>query len=242
MEMQGRLRDGIAWIRVDIDAWARDSFFQVHNWWHLCVFALKTDPAFALNFDPSETPPMRTQGVDKLSGSAAKGLGANSMLQSNPDEAMTTAGLLMKRLPSGMGICRRPSAAAVRALLVAANLPVCDLAEDLQHFFAGGSRASPWGVIGLELFGADALLRSLVVDPSRCGQGCGKALVAHAERYARNASVQRVFLLTETAVGFFQSLGYRVTPRELAPPSIQGAWEFSSLCPVSATFMSKALG
>ena len=36
-----------------------------------CIFAPKTDPAFALNFDPPETLPMRAQVVDKLSGSAS---------------------------------------------------------------------------------------------------------------------------------------------------------------------------
>lgn len=40
MEMQGRQRDGIAWMRANPDAWARDSFFAVHNWWHLALFHL----------------------------------------------------------------------------------------------------------------------------------------------------------------------------------------------------------
>jgi tetratricopeptide (TPR) repeat protein len=40
MEMQGRHADGIAWMRADPDAWARDSFFAVHNWWHLAMFHL----------------------------------------------------------------------------------------------------------------------------------------------------------------------------------------------------------
>ncbi len=40
MEMQGRQREGIAWMRANPDAWARDSFFCVHNWWHLALFHL----------------------------------------------------------------------------------------------------------------------------------------------------------------------------------------------------------
>jgi hypothetical protein len=40
MEMQGRQRDGIAWMRSDPDAWSRDSFFCVHNWWHLALYHL----------------------------------------------------------------------------------------------------------------------------------------------------------------------------------------------------------
>src|SRR3546814_4613852 len=34
MEMQGRQRDGIAWMRGNAEAWSKDSFFCVHNWWH----------------------------------------------------------------------------------------------------------------------------------------------------------------------------------------------------------------
>ncbi|WP_395671020.1 tetratricopeptide repeat protein [Phenylobacterium sp.] len=40
MEMQGRREDGVAWMRTDPQAWAGDSFFQVHNWWHLALFHL----------------------------------------------------------------------------------------------------------------------------------------------------------------------------------------------------------
>jgi hypothetical protein len=39
LEMQGRTGDGIAWMRGS-DAWSRDSFFAVHNWWHLALYHL----------------------------------------------------------------------------------------------------------------------------------------------------------------------------------------------------------
>ncbi|TGV95953.1 tetratricopeptide repeat protein, partial [Mesorhizobium sp. M2E.F.Ca.ET.154.01.1.1] len=38
MAMQSRQRDGIAWMRADPDAWTKESFLQVHNWWHLALF------------------------------------------------------------------------------------------------------------------------------------------------------------------------------------------------------------
>ena len=43
MEMQNRRRDGIAWMRDNPEAWSRDSFFAVHNWWHLALFHLGLD-------------------------------------------------------------------------------------------------------------------------------------------------------------------------------------------------------
>ena len=38
MEMQCRQAEGISWMRQDTEAWSRDSFLQVHNWWHLALF------------------------------------------------------------------------------------------------------------------------------------------------------------------------------------------------------------
>ncbi|OGA12075.1 MAG: peptidylprolyl isomerase [Betaproteobacteria bacterium RIFCSPLOWO2_02_64_14] len=43
MEMQGRRRDGIAWMRSNPEAWSRDSFFAVHNWWHVALYHLGLD-------------------------------------------------------------------------------------------------------------------------------------------------------------------------------------------------------
>ena len=38
MEMQSRQQDGIAWMRANPEAWTKESFLQVHNWWHLALF------------------------------------------------------------------------------------------------------------------------------------------------------------------------------------------------------------
>ncbi|AID33887.1 peptidylprolyl isomerase [Mesorhizobium sp. SEMIA 3007] len=38
MEMQSRQKDGIAWMRANPEAWTKESFLQVHNWWHLALF------------------------------------------------------------------------------------------------------------------------------------------------------------------------------------------------------------
>jgi hypothetical protein len=41
LEMQSRQADGIAWMRANPGTWAADSFFQVHNWWHLALYHLE---------------------------------------------------------------------------------------------------------------------------------------------------------------------------------------------------------
>ena len=40
LEMQNRTEEGIAWMRGN-DGWTGDSFFQVHNWWHLALYHLE---------------------------------------------------------------------------------------------------------------------------------------------------------------------------------------------------------
>jgi hypothetical protein len=43
MEMQTRCQDGIAWMRLNPEAWSTNSFFQVHNWWHLSLYHLELE-------------------------------------------------------------------------------------------------------------------------------------------------------------------------------------------------------
>jgi len=55
MEMQSRQRDGIAWMRANPEAWTKESFLQVHNWWHLALFHYdlgETDQVLALYDGP----------------------------------------------------------------------------------------------------------------------------------------------------------------------------------------------
>jgi hypothetical protein len=41
MEMQGRHKDGIAWMQQNADGWSKDNFFAVHNWWHVALYRLE---------------------------------------------------------------------------------------------------------------------------------------------------------------------------------------------------------
>jgi len=136
----------------------------------------------------------------------------------------------------------RPSLAAAKSLLAAANLPVADLTEShCEHFFYWGPSTAPTGLVGLELFGDVALLRSLAVSPEVRSSGMGSALVRHAENHALSQGARTLYLLTTTAEGFFARLGYSSAPRDAAPPAIRSTREFAGVCPASATFMSKAI-
>ena len=139
-------------------------------------------------------------------------------------------------------VFRNPELHDVQRLVAGAGLPTEDLADvDLSHFFGCGSRERPSGVVGLEVFGGAALLRSLVVDPSERGTGGGRLLVAAAEEHARSQGVRSMYLLTTTAERFFEHLGFRRVDRDGAPAAIQATREFANLCPASAAFMVKRL-
>jgi len=102
----------------------------------------------------------------------------------------------------------------------------------------GGSLA---GVVGLELFGSVALLRSLAVAVDRRDQGVGNALLRHAESAAWAHGVRELYLLTTSAEEYFRKRGYIPAEREVAPPPIRGTRQFSGLCPSSSAFMVKRL-
>ena len=118
-----------------------------------------------------------------------------------------------------MTISPRPALSRVKELLESARLPVEDLTEShCEQFFYAGERGAPTGIVGLEIHGDVALLRSLVVSPEKRTAGLGTALVAHAEQAAHASGVRAMYLLTTTAEKFFLARGYERAQRESAPP------------------------
>jgi amino-acid N-acetyltransferase len=139
-------------------------------------------------------------------------------------------------------ITARPSRAAVAALLDASDLPSADLTDaHMEHFFFCGPAAAPTALVGVELCGASALLRSLVVRPEHRSAGLGAELVEHAEAYARAGGARALYLLTTTAEPFFARLGYTIADRARAPREIAATREFADICPASSVFMAKRL-
>ena len=131
---------------------------------------------------------------------------------------------------------------AIELLLQSAGLP----ADDLR----GISGLLTWvvesggalrGAIALEPFGNEGLLRSLAVAPDARKQGLGRRLVTQLESDARAAGVRTLVLLTQTAEVFFRDLGYQAVSRDDVSSAVKSSAQFRSLCPASATCMSKAL-
>jgi len=98
---------------------------------------------------------------------------------------------------------------AIVSLLRAAALPTDDLADiaELRTWVLQSGTALR-GVIALEPFGTEGLLRSLAVEPDSRRTGLGRTLVARLERDAAREGLRRLVLLTQTAESFFRGLGY----------------------------------
>ena len=131
---------------------------------------------------------------------------------------------------------------AVTSLLRGAGLPVEDLSgKCMADFLVASGEGSLAGVIGLEPFSQDGLLRSLVVAPDTRSTGVGRRLVAALEAHARRRGLRELWLLTIDADRYFAGLGYRAKERHDAPPAIRETAEFALLCPGTATLMHKSL-
>ena len=132
--------------------------------------------------------------------------------------------------------------AAMSEALRRADLPTDDLDEaNVQAFAFADGDGVVVGYGGLEMHGEHALMRSIVVEPARRGQGEGRAIVERllAEASARGA--RRVYLLTTTARAFFATLGFAVVARAEAPAAILATRQAAGLCVASAPLMVKAL-
>lgn len=133
---------------------------------------------------------------------------------------------------------------AVSNLLRDAGLPIDDLRSELLHEFvvAGAQGGGLVGAIGLQRFGEQALLRSLVTDVATRGMGLGRRLLLALEDRARASGIRELWLLTIDADGFFAHHNYNTENRAAAPEVIAGTTEFSALCPATAHLMRKRLG
>lgn len=128
---------------------------------------------------------------------------------------------------------------AARDLLVAADLPVDDLADPAIELAAAFTDGAMLGVIGLERRDPVGLLRSLAVAPSARGAGIARALCAYVFERAAAERLTGLWLLTTTARDYFTRQGFVVVDRATAPAPIQATAQFASLCPASAIVMHR---
>jgi amino-acid N-acetyltransferase len=131
---------------------------------------------------------------------------------------------------------------AFRSLLRASNLPADDLdfgRDLLVGYYEGPALV---GTGGLEIHGHYALLRSLSVKMGIRGKSVGTTITEFLLEEAKKKKLRAIFLLTETARGFFEKKGFQEIKRDEVPNEVKASSEFSTVCPVSATVMVLPIG
>ena len=130
---------------------------------------------------------------------------------------------------------------AIKSLLDSVSLPSVDIENHLSNFFVLENEGATIGTIGMELYGDTALLRSLAVKKDFPNKGYGQKLYHALISKAKKMDVINIYLLTETANGFFSNEGFQKVGRYVVPTVIKKTYEYSTLCPEGAICMFKKL-
>ncbi len=95
------------------------------------------------------------------------------------------------------------------------------------------------GVVGFEMYGAAALIRSLVVVPGQRGNRTGTRLLERIEQKALQEGAERLHLLT-TSPEYFEDRGYNRAEQDAIPESVANSTVYG-YCPPEAAVMAKRL-
>jgi amino-acid N-acetyltransferase len=149
----------------------------------------------------------------------------------------------MKSVSADMPIstAKRDELPEILALLEECKLPKEGLATHLSTTLVARKGREIVGCSALELYQANALLRSVAVKPPFRKRGLALNLTRAALDLAKHYQVTNVYLLTETANTFFSKVGFIRVPRSNVPENIQRTVEFTTLCPDTATVMTMPL-
>ncbi|GAB4065395.1 arsenate reductase (glutaredoxin) [Ancylobacter sonchi] len=123
-----------------------------------------------------------------------------------------------------------------------AGLPTDDLRESAGRFFSfrtlGGTLV---GYGGFEVHGDDVLLRSILVKEEARGRGIGRNIALLLMSRAFEAGARQAWLLTTSALPFFERIGFKAAARAAAPAAIAATPQAASLCPASAPLLTRRI-
>jgi len=135
----------------------------------------------------------------------------------------------------------QPDWDAAQELLETSRLPVSDLAEAPVRLYGILHEKKLIAVSGLEIYGTEAILRSVAILPAYRSTGLGSALLAATEAKARELDLTDLYLLTTTAEKFFRKHDYLHFERNACSEAIRLSQEFSNICPSTAICLHKYL-
>ncbi len=146
---------------------------------------------------------------------------------------MTQAGDLRQTLPFS-----EPQRAALEDLLTASGLPTAGLIPGPENTIVVVEDEALVATATVNLYGDAGLLRSVAVESGRRGSRLGDAVTRAAIELASGAGIRTLYLLTESAAGFFPRFGFQAVDRGEVPEVVASDPEFTRVCPSSATVMA----
>ena len=126
-------------------------------------------------------------------------------------------------------------------LLKSSNLPADDLNVQRDLLVAYVEDGQMVGTGGLEIYGSYGLLRSLSVKLGTRGKALGTTLTTHLVDEARTRGLKGIYLLTDTARGFFQRKGFVDVSLDQVPAELHASSEFSNKYQKTAAVMKLEL-
>ena len=147
----------------------------------------------------------------------------------------------MSNTPLTMRSARASDWPHIAALLQSHRLPLDGAREHLAQFCLAVCGDNIVGCAGMEVYGHEALLRSVAVQPDQQGIGVGQRLVSHLMAAAKHQHVTALYLLTTSAADYFARLGFQRLSAQQAPAALKQSLEFQGACPSSAVLMRLTL-
>lgn len=138
-------------------------------------------------------------------------------------------------------LLHRSEITSIKKLLHSVGLPDSDLENAPVHFVGIRENNEIIASGALEIYGKNAVLRSVAVKKDFQKSGFGKQIVGFLEQKAGEQEIEKLFLLTTTAESFFKKLKYHTIQRDLCPDVIKTSEQFKSVCPYTAICLSKNL-
>jgi len=185
----------------------------------------------ALDLHRSGTQASYTPDVDaivkQVAGSAGPG-DVVAVLSSGSFEGLHDK--LLDAIGDAIRPAQRTDMAGVRDILAQGRIadePARD--DQFPGFFVLRNEKGIVGCVALEVFGEDAVLRALAVDPEFRGAGYGWMLADMAVGQARWRGVRRIYLLTESASDFLAAkFGFRVVDRSTLAKAVAATETFTA--------------
>ncbi len=131
--------------------------------------------------------------------------------------------------------------AAIASLLVASGLPETGLEKAFSDALVAEHNGYLIGVIAMERYDRDALVRSFAVAQGWRGRGLGKQLWSELHKRAKQTGISAFYLLTTTIPELAGRAGFQQIAREDVPAAVRKSVEFDLTSCASAATMRLAI-